>query len=218
MKNCIMIKKGMKFIMKILKKLLIICILLFIYIFICSKSYVSTVSSNISNSVFRLHVIANSDSNEDQTLKYIVRDNLLNYMNTLTTDISSKELAIKTVREHENEFYNIAKKTIIENGFNYDVKININYSYFPTKSYGDITLPAGYYDCLKVEIGEAKGQNWWCVMFPPLCFVDISTGIVPEESKKQIEQELNAEEYSLISTTNNQTINLKFKILEIFSR
>jgi len=139
-------------------------------------------------------------------------------MNTLTTDISSKELAIKTVREHENEFYNIAKKTIIENGFNYDVKININYSYFPTKSYGDITLPAGYYDCLKVEIGEAKGQNWWCVMFPPLCFVDISTGIVPEESKKQIEQELNAEEYSLISTTNNQTINLKFKILEIFSR
>jgi len=204
--------------MKILKKLLIICILLFIYIFICSKSYVSTVSSNISNSVFRLHVIANSDSNEDQTLKYIVRDNLLNYMNTLTTDISSKELAIKTVREHENEFYNIAKKTIIENGFNYDVKININYSYFPTKSYGDITLPAGYYDCLKVEIGEAKGQNWWCVMFPPLCFVDISTGIVPEESKKQIEQELNAEEYSLISTTNNQTINLKFKILEIFSR
>lgn len=204
--------------MKILKKLLIICILLFIYIFICSKSYVSTVSSNISNSVFRLHVIANSDSNEDQTLKYIVRDNLLNYMNTLTTDISSKEIAIKTVREHEKEFYNIAKKTILENGFNYDVKININYSYFPTKSYGDITLPAGYYDCLKVEIGEAKGQNWWCVMFPPLCFVDISTGIVPEESKKQIEEELNAEEYSLISTTNKQSINLKFKILEIFSR
>ncbi len=202
---------------KFINKLLIVIFLLLTYIAVCSFTYVCEVSNNISKSVFRLHVIANSDSDEDQNLKLIVRDNLINYMNSLTTDISTKDEAIKLAKEHKQDFYNIAKNTIEENGYNYDVNIEIGNSYFPTKYYGDITLPSGYYDSLKVEIGEAKGQNWWCVMFPPLCFVDMSTGIVPEESKENIKKNLPEEEYALISETNNSSLNFKFKLIELFN-
>jgi len=201
--------------MKIFKRLLIIFLLLIIYITISAISYVSAVSNNISNSIFRLHVIANSNSTEDQNLKLLVRDELLKYMNSLTKDIHSKELAIKIAAEHTNDFYNIAKKTIEDNGFSYDVTINIDNCYFPTKQYGDISIPAGYYDALKVEIGTASGQNWWCVMFPPLCFVDMSTGIVPNDSKENIKNNLPDEEYALISTKDNSSINLKFKLVEL---
>ena len=205
--------------MKIIKRLTLITFLLIAFIIVSAMSYVSAVSNNISNSVFRLHVIANSDSNEDQNLKYIVRDNLIQYMNTLTKNITSKDEAIKLAKEHEQDFYNIAVKTIKDNGYDYDVKIEIGNSYFPTKYYGDISLPAGYYDALKVEIGESAGQNWWCVMFPPLCFVDMSTGIVPDESKHTMKDNLPEEEYALISDNgNNSTLNFKFKLIELFSK
>lgn len=203
--------------MKTFKRLTLLIFLLINFIIISAVSYVSAVSENISNSVFRLHVIANSDSDEDQNLKYIVRDNLLNYMNTLTENITSRDAAIQIAEEHEQDFYNIAKKTIEENGYNYDVKIEIGNSYFPTKYYGDISLPAGYYDSLKVEIGNASGQNWWCVMFPPLCFVDMSTGIVPDASKQTIKENLAEEEYALISDTTSANINFKFKLIELFA-
>ena len=92
--------------------------------------------------------------------------------------------------QHKSDFQKIAEQTIIDNGYNYSVKININNFYFPTKNYGDISLPAGLYDALRVEIGEAKGQNWWCVMFPSLCFIDISSGIVDDDSKEILENNL----------------------------
>lgn len=203
---------------KIFQKLFLIIFLLIIFILISAASYVSAVSNNISNSVFRLHVIANSDSKEDQDLKYIVRDNILKYMNTLTKDISSKELAIQIAKEHESEFYNIAKQTIQEQGYNYDVNIEIGNFYFPTKNYGDISFPAGYYDSLKIKIGNASGQNWWCVMFPPLCFVDMSTGIVPDESKETIKNNISEEGYTLISDTDNNNVKFKFKLIELFSK
>ena len=201
---------------KIIKTTLLITILLIAFIIVSAISYVSAVSENIANSVFRLHVIANSDSEEDQNLKFIVRDNLIEYMNSLTSGISSKQAAIEIAKEHKQDFYNIAKKTIEDNGYDYDVNIEIGNSYFPTKYYGDISFPAGYYDALKVEIGKASGQNWWCVMFPPLCFVDMSTGIVPEESKETIKDNLPEEEYALISDTHNNSINFKFKLIEVF--
>jgi stage II sporulation protein R len=203
--------------MKIIKKFILLIFLLSAFITVSAISYVSAVSQNISNSVFRLHVIANSDSDEDQNLKYIVRDNLINYMNKLTENITSKDEAIKLAKEHETDFYRIAKQTIEDNGYDYDVKIEIGNSYFPTKYYGDISLPAGYYDALKVEIGNSAGQNWWCVMFPPLCFVDMSTGIVPEESKQTIKENLPAEEYALVSNSNDENINFKFKLIELLS-
>lgn len=202
---------------KNLKMVIILTFLLFLYTSICAISYAQNVSTDIANSVFRLHVIANSDSKEDQDLKYKVRDNLLNYMNSLCENCKSKQEAISTVETNKDTFEQIAIDTIKEQGYSYSVKINIGNFEFPTKNYGDISLPAGYYDALRIEIGEAKGQNWWCVMFPPLCFVDITSGVVPDESKELMESSLSEEEFALVSDKTNDEIQFKFKLLEFFA-
>ena len=196
---------------------LILSILLFLYTIVCAVSYVEAVSTDISSSVFRLHVIANSNSDEDQSLKYKVRDSLLNYMNNICKDCNSKEEAINIVSEHQEEFKQVALETIRNEGYSYDVKIEIGNFEFPTKHYGDISLPSGFYDALKVEIGKAEGRNWWCVMFPSLCFVDVSSGIVPEESKEELQNVLSDEEYAIISDKSSPNIKLKFKLLELFT-
>lgn len=196
---------------------LILSILLFLYTIVCAVSYVEAVSTDISSSVFRLHVIANSNSDEDQSLKYKVRDSLLNYMNNICKDCNSKEEAINIVSEHQEQFKQVALETIRNEGYSYDVKIEIGNFEFPTKHYGDISLPAGFYDALKVEIGKAEGRNWWCVMFPSLCFVDVSSGIVPEESKEELQNVLSDEEYAIISDKSSPNIKLKFKLLELFT-
>ena len=201
--------------MKKFKNLLIIILLLFIYCIICAFSYVNAVSTDIQNSVFRLHVIANSDSNEDQNLKYIVRDKVLEYISSISNSSMTKDEVIALANENINEIQKIAENTIHENGYNYSVKLNIGNFSFPTKKYGDITFPAGFYDALKIEIGEAKGHNWWCVIFPPLCFVDVTSGIVPEESKQTIRDNLSEEEYKLLSE-NSGNMSFKFKIVEMF--
>lgn len=198
------------------KRTFIILILLCIFILISAISYVNAVSTDISNSVFRLHVIANSDSNEDQNLKYKVRDAVLEYMNSISIDCSSKSEVIELANEHKDDFYQIAKQVILDNGYNYDVDIKIGNFDFPTKHYGDISFPAGNYDALRIEIGNASGQNWWCVMFPPLCFVDVTSGVVPEESKSMIEDNLSAEEYSIVSNQSNPDIQFKFSLIEMF--
>lgn len=201
---------------KKVKNSLILLFLLFLYVTISAISYVHAVSNDIEQSVFRLHVIANSDSEEDQNLKYKVRDNLINYMNTLCKDVTSKEEAIAIASTHQEQFAEIAKNTITENGFSYPVTIEIGNFSFPTKDYGDVSLPAGYYDALRVKIGEASGKNWWCVMFPPLCFVNVSSGIVPDESKELMKQELNDEEYSIITKEDSSDIKFKIGLIEWF--
>lgn len=209
MKNFIQISK--------LKRLFIILFLLFFYILISAFFYVDAVSSDISNSVFRLHVIANSDSKEDQELKYKVRDKVLEYMNLISKNCTSKEDVINLAKTHQEEFKNIAQSVIKENGYNYNVNIYIGKYDFPTKTYGDISFPAGNYDCLRIEIGESQGQNWWCVMFPPLCFVDVTSGIVPEDSKSLMQNNLTDEEYSIISDNHSPDIQIKFGLIEMFN-
>ena len=201
--------------MKNLKKFLVIFILFIVYLLLSIFSYSNAVSNDISNSVFRLHVIANSNSHEDQNLKYLIRDELITYMNSICKNISSKDEAIKLAKDNKEDFYNIAKKVIENNGFNYDVNIEIGNFSFPTKTYGDIALPAGFYDALKVEIGESNGENWWCVMFPSLCFIDVSQGIVPEESKEDLQNNMEEENYNLISSTSFE-FKFKFKLVELF--
>ena len=105
-----------------------------------------------------------------------------------------------------------------KNGYNYDVKIGIDYSEFPTKQYSNVVLPAGEYKALKIIIGEGSGKNWWCVMFPPLCFVDEEKGIIDKDTDDKLREVLTEEEYNLIAQkTSNQTnrVQIKFKIVEI---
>ena len=210
-------RKILKFInFGFIKRFLIVLILFSFFIFISAASYVNAVSEDIAQSVFRLHVIANSDSKEDQDLKYKVRDKVLEYMNEISMDCSSKEEVILLAEEHKEEFKKIAEDVIKENGYDYTVNISIGNFDFPTKTYGDISLPAGEYDALRIEIGEAKGQNWWCVMFPPLCFVDVTSGVVLDESKEVMKENLNDEEYNLISDKESSDIQFKFSLIEFF--
>ena len=198
-----------------MKKYFILLCTLFLFLVLTAYSYVCAISNDLSNSVFRLHVIANSDSKEDQELKYKVRDSLIEYMRSLTSNINTKDEIIQIAKSHKEDFEAIAKDVIKSNGYEYSVNVEIGNFAFPTKTYGDISFPSGFYDALKVKIGNAEGQNWWCVMFPPLCFVDINSGIVPEESKENLQESLSEEEYNIISN-NSDIINFKFKIVEFF--
>jgi len=198
-----------------LKKSIILIILLFIYVLISTINYVQATSSNISNEVFRLHIIANSNSDEDQNLKYKVRDAIIEYVESISENATSKNDIIKIVKENSDSIKYIAEQVIKNEGYSYSININIGNFSFPTKHYGDISLPSGFYDALRIEIGNASGENWWCVMFPPLCFVDITTGIVPDESKTTLQENLETEEYALISEDSG-VMKFKFKLIEMF--
>ena len=201
---------------KKLKYIFIILSLLFCFIFLSISSYAHTVSGNLSDNFFRLHILANSDSEIDQNLKLKVRDSIIEYMNSQDISNSTKAEVISIVENNLENYKLIAEKVISEKGFEYPVSVEIGNFHFPTKVYGNISLPAGYYDALRIKIGNAEGENWWCSLFPPLCFVDISSGVIDESSKDNLKENLSDEEFAII-TSSDEKIKLKFKLLEIFS-
>ena len=196
------------------KRFILVSALLILYVCMSAVSYTHAVTTDIADSVFRLHIIANSDSDEDQNLKYIVRDKVIEYMSSISQNASSKEEVIEIAKANLDKIQAIAAQTIRDNGYTYSVNVEVGNFSFPSKRYGDITLPPGYYDALRIKIGKAKGQNWWCVMFPPLCFVDVTSGVVPDESKEIMEKNLSKEEFDLISKNSNE-VKVKFKIVEV---
>lgn len=200
----------------IFNRFTLIIFLLLLFIFISALSYATKVSAHLSDNVFRLHVIANSDSDVDQSLKYKVRDAVIEYMKTICSPNASKDEYILCAKSNLENIKQVAKDTVTKNGYNYDINVSVGNFEFPTKKYGDISFPTGFYDALRVEIGNANGQNWWCVMFPPLCFVDVSSGIVPEESKETLQDNISAEEYNLITASNTE-LKFKFKLVEMFN-
>ena len=201
---------------KHIKNFFIICILFISFVLVTATSYANSIFNDLSTNIFRLHIIANSDSSEDQLLKLKIRDSIINYMKIATKNANSKEEIINFCKNNLDEFKNIAIQVIKENGYEYDVNIEIGNFYFPTKDYANISLPAGNYDALRIKIGNATGKNWWCSLFPPLCFVDISSGVLEDEDSKVLKENLNSEEYSLITNTSDE-MKLKFKIIEIIN-
>jgi len=179
-----------------------------------AHSYAQSIHKDLSNSFFRLHILANSDTEEDQNLKYLVRDEIVSYMNTLCISNTSKEDAIELANSHLADFKQIAEKVVQENGYSYPVKVEVGNFTFPTKFYGNLALPAGSYDALRITIGKAEGQNWWCVLFPPLCFVNETTGIAEEETMEKIEENLTEDEMAFITTEDTQSVCFKFKLVE----
>ena len=138
--------------MNLFKRCMIILLLFISYTCICAISYANAVSSDLAESVFRLHIIANSDTKEDQDLKLLVRDNVLSYMKEISSNVSSKEEAINLVNAHLDDFQKIARETIVSQGYDYDVSLEVGKFDFPTKVYGDISLPSGMYDALRIKI------------------------------------------------------------------
>lgn len=197
-----------------LKKLLIIFILFLLYFIFNSISYSYSISNNLEESLFRLHIIANSDSEEDQNLKLFVRDNIINYLKNYK--FSNKEELITFLNEHKTELNEIIKSSIAQKGYNYNFTIEIGNSFFPQKKYENIILPSGYYDGLKIKIGKAEGKNWWCVLFPPMCLINESTCELPEESELVLQNSLSEESNSVVSS-DTQKYKFKFKIVDFFN-
>lgn len=167
---------------------------------------------HMAQEILRLHVIANSDSEEDQALKMKVKEGVVDYVSTLTQvgdDLESTKYIINLYME---EIKQEAQRIIEEEGYSYDVNVKLTESYFPIKKYGEAVFPAGVYQALKIEIGEAEGKNWWCVLYPNLCFVDSAYGVLEEDQKEMLKEVLTEEEYESIFQADSKDIKVSFKL------
>lgn len=167
--------------------------------------------SDIYSNVLRLHVIANSDSEDDQNLKLLVRDAVLAEAQILLCNVYDRAKAEETVMQNIEILRSVAEKTILDNGYDYPVAIELGKEEYPTKNYESCSFPAGEYTSLRILIGEAAGQNWWCVLFPPLCLsaatdadAFASVGITDNQ-------------YQIITDSESTKYKIRFKILESFS-
>lgn len=168
--------------------------------------------SEIYDSVLRLHVIANSDSDEDQALKLKVRDAILEESEALFGDCNNREDAIDTVRSNVAEIEKVAAEVIKNEGYSYPVSVEIGEETYPTKNYESFCFPSGNYMSLKIIIGDGDGQNWWCVLFPPMC-LSAASASSPDESF--ISVGLNKEQYGIITETESLKYQARFRILEV---
>lgn len=154
----------------------------------------------ISEKLIRFHVIANSDEEKDQALKLKVRDEVLKYIQPLLKESKDIDNSREILKKENGNILKIAKAVIEENGYSYEVDSTLSREYFPVKTYGNITLPQGEYEAYRILIGSGEGKNWWCVMFPPICFVDVTKGAVAyEETEKEMKEVLSDEEYNLVN-------------------
>lgn len=153
--------------------------------------------------ILRFHVRANSDTEEDQALKMAVKEDVVTMLKPLLEECADVSESKQVIVANLQNIYTTAVNTITEQGYDYPVKVYVTEEEFPAKTYGDLTFPAGKYQALRVDIGKAEGQNWWCVMFPPLCFVDESTAVVDANGKEMLKENLTKEEYEALFANGN---------------
>ena len=170
--------------------------------------------NRISDKVLRFHVLANSDSEADQNLKLAVRDAVGSFMQEKLTDVENLEECELVVRQSLGEIEEAAAETIAENGYDYDVTAELEHTLFPVKNYGSYTFPAGDYEALRIVIGEGNGHNWWCVLYPNMCFRGSVYEVVEDEAKENLKEVLTPDEYESIFDSGKYEI--KLKILDIF--
>ena len=166
----------------------------------------------IYDTVLRLHVVANSDSDEDQALKLKVRDAILSYTSPLVIDSASREEAIEILSRELESIEAVAREELRANGCDYSVRVTLTEEEYPTRNYESMSFPSGKYISLRVLIGEAEGQNWWCVLFPPLCLSAASEKSDNEEAFVAVG--LTSDQYKVITETDDVKYQLRFKLLE----
>ena len=193
-----------------MRKLLILCICVCIIFVVLSVMPVHG-EADVYDSVLRLHVVANSDSEEDQALKLSVRDKVIAVVNEIAADSDSLEQAEAAVTENLQKIADAAHEEIAACGYEYGVEVTLGKEDYPQKTYASLCFPSGEYLSLQVKIGSAAGQNWWCVLFPPLCLdaakssnedAFLAVGLTPEQ-------------YKIITETDTPKYQARFKILEI---
>lgn len=177
--------------------------------FLCGAA-VSNEQQDLSGKLIRLHVVANSDSADDQALKLKVRDGILEQVSILLKDVTDQAEAVKLLEANISQIIKASTKVVSTNGYKYAVTAGITQEEFPTRDYDTFSLPAGEYTALRVVIGSGKGHNWWCVVFPPLC-------LTAATDSEETMQQLTDEQIKLITSDEPEYV-LKFKSIEFLSK
>ena len=177
----------------------------------CSVAGFAYKCSGVRENVLRMHVIANSDSDEDQALKLKVRDAVLKRGSELFDGTLTADEARAKLEPEKDELIKAASEVITAEGFDYPVSVEVVDEYFATRCYGELTMPAGNYTAIKVVIGEGEGKNWWCVMFPPLC-LPAAQG----EERTDIDAFLDDGEIKVVKSS--EKYEPRFKIVEIIEK
>jgi len=167
--------------------------------------------NTLAGDVVRLHVLANSDSEADQTLKLAVRDRVLAEAAPLLEGVSDRDAAWQVLARSLENLAQAGAETVAAEGYSYPVAVSLEETWFPTREYEDFSLPAGNYTALRVVIGEGEGRNWWCVVFPPLCLGAVSERVEATAAMAGLTED----EISLITAEEGEYI-IKFKLLELW--
>lgn len=170
---------------------------------------------SIASKILRFHVLANSDATCDQAVKEEVRDAVGAYLQPLLEEAESLEETKQIVSGHMEQVVGVAKQTLENKGFDYDVSARIAHIDFPEKTYGAYTFPKGTYEALQIVIGEGRGQNWWCVLYPNMCFKGSVFEVIEEEASESLKEVLNPWEYADVFDSGK--VEFRFKFLEYFT-
>lgn len=176
-------------------------------------TYLDREQVELANSVIRLHVIANSDSEADQELKYQVRDRILTEAAALYQPGDDLQKVRRRMEDNLTLLAQVGREVVEEQGYDYPVSANLERTWFPTKQYTDFALPAGNYTALRIVVGEGKGQNWWCVAFPPLCLGSVSETV----DEAAAAGNFTPEQVSLITGESGGYV-VKFKAMELWEQ
>ncbi len=170
----------------------------------------------LAEKILRFHVLANSDSRTDQVLKLKVRDAVGAFMQPKLSAVTDREQCSRIVRNHLRQIEAVAERTLRQEGYTYPVSARIGTVDFPQKTYGNYTFPAGDYEALNLMIGSGKGRNWWCVMYPNMCFHGAVYEVVDEDAKKSLKKVLSEDAYDAVLKSGKYRV--RFKYLDFLNR
>ena len=171
-------------------------------------------AAQLSSHIIRFHVRANSDSEKDQQLKINVKEKVVQYIEPLLKDSCSIDESRDILKEHIPEIREAAVKQLEADGSDDSVDVYFEESYFPAKTYGDVTFPPGEYEAFRIDIGDAQGRNWWCVLYPNMCFKGSVYEVIEDDAKEELREVLDEEEYEAVFDSGEYEI--RFKILDFF--
>lgn len=195
-----------------------VCILFFLLFGIEQQNQkVQALQREVAGQVIRLHVMANSDSKTDQRIKCEIRDKVVGIMENTLQGADNKEEAEQIIKGKLKQIEKLTNQVLKQEKCGQKAKVRLTTVEFPVKEYGDTVFPAGEYETVQIQIGAAKGGNWWCVMYPGLCLVDESVAIMPSDSKKQLQEHLTEEDYAQM-TQDTTKVKYTFRLVELWEK
>ena len=199
-------------------KKLLICTFVILAISIVAGLFPVHGESEIYDTVVRLHVIANSDSESDQALKLLVRDEIIAVVSPAVKNCKNQAEAIAAIEEIKGDIEEAARGVVEREGYDYPVSVELGREHYPTKNYESCAFPEGEYISLRVIIGEGEGQNWWCCLFPPLCLTAATPDGDESNEDAFISVGLTPEQYKIITENDNPKYKIRFKFVEVFGK